>query len=160
MVRHIRVELMRHNLIEAILGALVLIMASYFLIFAYSSGNAPIEKGYMLVAKFERIDGLSVGNDVKISGVRVGRIEKIDIDLKSYQAVVVIHLRENIRVSDDSMAEVVSEGLLGGKYIAVVPGSSDQMLAPGGRIVKTLPSVNFETLISNFLFSKEDKKAP
>lgn len=153
-----RVELMRHNLIEAILGAVVLVVASYFLIFAYAAGSHRMEKGYTLKAKFDRIDGLSPGNDIKISGVRVGTVDKIDVDTQSYQAIVHLNIKDSIKIPNDSMAEIVSESLLGGKYIAIVPGISTDMLNANEQLAKTLSAVNFETLISRFLFNKQEEQ--
>lgn len=148
---------MRNNLLEAIIGAAVLIVASFFLYFAYSSSHSKLPNGYVLYANFERIDGLNVGSDVKISGVKVGTIKSMEIDPTTYQAKVAIQVREDIKVPNDSSAEVASESLLGGKYIAVVPGGSDQFLAPAGVITQTQSSVSFEALISKFLFSKNDQ---
>ena len=149
---------MRNNLLEAIIGAAVLVVAGFFLFFAYSSGQKNLPKGYILYANFERIDGLNIGSDVKISGVKVGTIKSMEIDHETYQAKVGIQIRDDIKIPDDSSAEVASESLLGGKYIAVVPGGDEKFLAPGGFITQTQSSIRFEALISKFLFSKNDQE--
>ncbi len=151
---------MRNNLLEAIIGAAVLVVAGFFLFFAYSSGQKNLPKGYILYANFERIDGLNIGGDVKISGVKVGTIKSMEIDPATYQAKVGVQIREDIKVPDDSSAEVASESLLGGKYVAVVPGGSERFLAPAGFITQTQSSISFEGLISKFLFSKNDQEKP
>lgn len=150
---------MRANMIEAVMGAIVLIIASFFLVFAYTSSKGGVYSGYPLVAKFDRIDGLTVGNDVRISGVKVGSILSIDIDPKTYLAKVVLSVRNGLELPIDTAAEITSESLMGGKYVALVPGGDKKILAPGARITYTQSSVSFEALIGKYLFSgKNDNK--
>lgn len=144
---------MRTNIIEAAMGAIVLIIASYFLVFAYTSSRGGSYSGYPLIAKFDRIDGLLVGNDARISGVKVGSIASIDIDPKTFLARVVFTVRKDLNLPIDTVAEIVSESLMGGKYIALVPGGDKKILAPGEKITYTQSSVSFETLIGKYLFS-------
>lgn len=144
---------MRTNIIEAVMGAIVLIIASYFLVFAYTSSRGGSYSGYPLVAKFDRIDGLLVGNDARISGVKVGSIASIDIDPKTFLARVVFTVRKDLNLPIDTVAEIISESLMGGKYIALVPGGDKKILAPGEKITYTQSSVSFETLIGKYLFS-------
>ncbi len=154
---------MRVNMIEAVMGAIVLLIASYFLIFAYTSSKGGTYSGYPLVAKFDRIDGLLVGNDARISGVKVGSIVSIDIDSKTFLARVVFTVRKGLDLPIDTVAEIVSESLMGGKYIALVPGGDKKTLAPGEKITYTQSSVSFETLIGKYLFSAkggEDEEKP
>lgn len=154
---------MRTNIIEAAMGAIVLIIASYFLVFAYTSSRGGSYSGYPLIAKFDRIDGLLVGNDARISGVKVGSIASIDIDPKTFLARVVFTVRKDLNLPIDTVAEIVSESLMGGKYIALVPGGDKKILAPGEKITYTQSSVSFETLIGKYLFSGksgEDEEKP
>lgn len=147
---------MRTNMIEGVMGAIVLLIASYFLVFAYTSSKGGTYSGYPLVAKFDRIDGLLVGNDTRISGVKVGSITSIDIDPKTFLARVVLTVRNGLDLPIDTVAEIVSESLMGGKYIALVPGGDKKTLAPGEKIIYTQSSVSFETLIGKYLFSNKD----
>lgn len=147
---------MRTNMIEAVMGAIVLLIASFFLIFAYTSSKGGTYSGYPLVAKFDRIDGLLVGNDARISGVKVGSIISIDIDPQTFLARVVLTVRKGLDLPIDTVAEIVSESLMGGKYIALVPGGDKKTLAPGEKITYTQSSVSFETLIGKYLFSSKD----
>lgn len=149
---------MRNNLVEAIMGAVVITVAGFFLYFAYSSSHSNLQGGYLLYAKFDRIDGLNVGSDVKLSGVKVGTIQSLEIDSQTYQAKVSILLRQDIKLPDDSSAEVASESLLGGKYIALLPGGSEQFIAEKQYIPYTQSSISFESLISKYLFSKPEEK--
>lgn len=151
---------MRHNLVEAIIGAIVLMIAGFFFLTAYSSNQKSISDGYILYAQFERIDGLNVGSDVKMSGVKVGIVSKLEINPKTYQAKVALTLQSSIRLPQDSSAEITSESLLGGKYVALIPGGSETFLQSNGEIVYTQSAVSFESLISKFLFSQSNDTKP
>ncbi len=147
---------MRINMVEAVMGAIVLAIASFFLVFAYTSSKGGVSAGYPLVANFDRIDGLAVGNDTRLSGVKVGSIVSIDIDPTTYLAQVVFTVRDDLTLPVDTVAEISSESLMGGKYIALVPGGAEKNLAPGGKITYTQSSVSFESLIGKYLFSGKD----
>ena len=149
---------MRANMIEAVMGAIVLIIATFFLVFAYTSSKGGVYTGYSLVAKFDRIDGLTVGNDVRVSGVKVGSIVDIDIDPKSFLAQVVLTVRKGLNLPTDTAAEIISESLMGGKYIALIPGGEDNILNSGDEITYTQSSVSFENLLGKYLFSNKDSK--
>ena len=155
---------MRHNFVEALIGAVVLAVAGFFFIYVYSASQKGGSDGYVMYAQFERIDGVNVGSDVKMSGVKVGTVQHLEIDSKTYQAKVTLNLRRQIQLPKDSSAEIASESLLGGKYIALVPGGSEQFLKSGEEITHTQSAISFEALISKFLFSqssdsKHDAKA-
>ena len=151
---------MRRNIVEAIIGAIILIIAGFFFLTAYSTNQKNISNGYILYAQFERIDGLNVGSDIKMSGVKVGIVSKLEINPKTYQAKVALTLQSYIHLPQDSSAEISSESLLGGKYIALVPGGSEAFLKPDEEIVYTQSSVSFESLISKFLFSQSSDSKP
>ncbi|RZI46416.1 outer membrane lipid asymmetry maintenance protein MlaD [Candidatus Finniella inopinata] len=155
---------MRHNFVEAFIGAVVLAAAGFFFVFVYSASQKNIADGYMVYARFERIDGINVGSDVKMSGVKIGVVHHLEIDPKTYQARITLNLSQHLQLPKDSSAEIASESLLGGKYVALVPGGSEQFLTSGEEITHTQSSISFEGLISKFLFSqsgdnKHDAKA-
>jgi phospholipid/cholesterol/gamma-HCH transport system substrate-binding protein len=143
---------MRHNLLEAIIGAIVLAVAGSFLYFAYTSKQT-VPSGYTIYAAFDRIDGLNVGADVRVSGVTVGIVQSIELDEKTYQAKVAFKIRKNVLIPLDSSVEIASESLMGGKYVGIVPGGSEKDVKPDGLITNTQSSVSFEGLIKKFLFS-------
>ncbi len=156
---------MRRNVIETVLGAVVLLVAALFVIFAYSNASLRTVSGYTLVAKFDRVDGLNTGSDVKMSGIKVGTITGQDLDPKSYLAVVHLSVDPRIKLPADSAAEVVSDGLLGGKYLSLVPGADTKLLEAGSEIKFTQSPINLESLIGQLLFSNQksgdgDKAAP
>jgi len=142
------------SVVETILGAVVLVVALAFLGWAYTNSNVGDPGGYQLNAQFDRVDGLDVGADVRISGIKVGRVLSQTIDPVSYRAKVEFSVASDIELPTDSSAAIVSTGLLGGKYLALVPGAEDIMLADGEEVAFTQSSVNLEDLIGQFIFSQ------
>jgi phospholipid/cholesterol/gamma-HCH transport system substrate-binding protein len=102
---------------------------------------------YELSAKFRKADGVTVGGDVRIAGVKVGTIREMALDPQSFQARVTVAIREDVRVPDDSAALIASDGLLGGSHVAIQPGGSEFMLEPGAEFAFTQGSVNFLDLV-------------
>jgi phospholipid/cholesterol/gamma-HCH transport system substrate-binding protein len=143
---------MQHNLVETVLGAVVLAVAVAFFGWAYGQSTAGDPGGYELVARFERIDGLEVGADVKIAGIKVGRVLEQEVDPATWRAKVRFSVKAGLEIPADSTAAVVSAGLLGGKYLALVPGGEDRMLRPGEEVTFTQSAVNLEDLIGRFIF--------
>ncbi|MDB5376690.1 MAG: mlaD [Rubritepida sp.] len=142
------------SITEVATGAIVLAAAGIFLVYAVMhGGRTPQAGGIALNAEFDRIDGLSDGADVRIGGVKVGSVTDRRIDPRTFQAVVAIRVRSDIQLPTDSSAEVTSEGLLGGKYISIVPGGGDRFLRDGDRITETQGSVSLESLLGRFIFS-------
>lgn len=149
---------MSKNIVETLLGTLIVLVAAAFLIYAYSTGYKGKVGGYELQARFDRIDGLSVGNDVRVSGLQVGNIVEQTIDPQTYEAVVTFTVRDDIQLPADSSAEIISDGLLGGKYLALVPGAADEMLKDGDNIIYTQSAISIEQLIGKFIYGSGDEE--
>lgn len=133
---------------ETILGAIVAAVAIGFFAFAAAqAGQTGARAGYDLTARFQRIDGIDVGSDVRISGVKVGVVQAIGLDRETYLALVTMAIDDDVRVPDDSSVRVASDGLLGGAYLAIEPGSMDPIPA-GGEILNTQGAVDLMTLFS------------
>ena len=145
---------MSRNLLETLLGAIVLIVAIGFLLFAYNTSQVKEDGGYELIARFEKVDGLERGSDVRISGINVGTVLDQTLDPETYRAEVRFSLREDIQLPADTSAAVVSNGLLGGKYLALIPGGDIEMLEPGGEVTLTQSAVNLEDLIGHMIFNQ------
>jgi len=143
------------SIAELAAGAVVLVIAAVFLGYAVlHSGRGDVAaEGQRLTARFDRIDGLVSGADVRLAGVKVGTVTATRIDPESFSAEVSMRIDRSLRLPSDSSAEVTSEGLLGGKYISIVPGGSETLLADGGRITETQGSVSLESLLGRFIFS-------
>lgn len=146
----------RRNAAEVLSGAVVLLVAVGFLGFAVAHSGRSSVSGYTLTAKFDHIDGLPVGSDVRLAGVKVGSVLDEQIDPKSYLAVVTLSVRNGLELPKDSSAAVDSESLLGGEYISLSPGGDTTMLAPGGVITITQSTVSLEQLLGKFIFSVTD----
>lgn len=147
---------MSHNLVETLMGAVVLLVAALFLTFAYSSTDVRPVHGYTVIAKFDRVDGLNPGSDVKISGIKVGTVVDEKLDPDTFLAIVRISLSNDVKLPIDTVAQVSSEGLLGSNFLALVPGSDDKTIPPGGEVKYTQAPVNLMQLLGKFIFNAAD----
>jgi phospholipid/cholesterol/gamma-HCH transport system substrate-binding protein len=140
---------MRESLFETLVGLAVVAVAGIFLVFSLQQrSEAAPRDSYALTAKFNKIDGISTGSDVRMAGVKVGTVSDIKLDPKTYKAVVSFTMRKGIQVPDDSTAQIVSDGLLGGAYIGIMVGGSFDYVQPGGQIEFTRGSVDLLTVLS------------
>lgn len=146
----------RRNLAEIGTGAVVLIVAAGFLAYAVANSGRSTGAGYTLHAQFDRIDGLPVGSDVRLAGVKVGSITGERIDPKLFTADVSFTVADGLQLPKDTSAEITSDSLLGGKYLALVPGGDTQTIPAGGRVTITQSSVSIEQLLGKFIFSVTD----
>ena len=110
-------------------------------------------RGYTLTADFPSVGGLKAGSSVEIAGVEVGRVNAIVLD-KDFQARVLMTIRPDVKLQDDSIASIKTKGLIGERYIRISPGGSDKVIAPNGRIREVEPPVDFEELLSKYIFGK------
>lgn len=150
---------MRGNVIEVVIGAVVLVVAALFLAFAYQTSEfRTASGGYEITADFARIDGIHRGSDVRISGIKVGTVVADALDPKTYLATIRMSIDPAIRLPEDTVAQVTSSGLLGDKYMSLVPGGSDEMIPPGGKIQYTQSSISLENLIGQMMFSTPGAK--
>lgn len=149
---------MKRNVIETGLGAVVLATAILFLAYSYSSANVGSTDGYVLKANFSSVGGLGVGDKVVISGVKVGSVSDIALDKETYLAQVSLDVNKNYKLPDDTAAFISSESLLGGLYMQLEPGASEDMLEEGGLIEYTQAPQNLEQLLGQFIFSLGDEK--
>ncbi len=148
---------MKQNVIETIIGFIVLIVALAFFAYAYqSSGKGDSVKGYNLKATFQSAEGIVKGSDIMIAGIKVGSVEDLSLEKESYLAQLTLKIQEDILIPKDSVAAIVSQGLLGGKYIMIMPGAEDENLKNNQTIENTQSSINLESLIGKFMYSKGD----
>jgi phospholipid/cholesterol/gamma-HCH transport system substrate-binding protein len=143
---------MRDNWIEPLVGAVVLIVAGVFLTYLLVAGDArPAPDGYSLTARFGQVGGLREGDDVRVAGVKVGRVERIALQPDTYLAVTHLEIAPQTRLPRDSTARVTSDGLLGGTHVAIEPGADTAMLKAGGEIENTQGAVDLFGLIGQFI---------
>jgi phospholipid/cholesterol/gamma-HCH transport system substrate-binding protein len=141
------------NLVETLIGAVVLAVAGVFLFFAYSKADLGQVDGYVLTARFEKIDGITVGSDVTMSGIKIGTVVGQELDPQSYLAVVRMSIRNDVKLPLDSSVKVASAGLLGDQYLAIAPGADVDMLAQGDEIEYTQGAVDLTELIGKAIYS-------
>ncbi len=145
--------IMQKNILETIMGAVVLVVAGAFLVFAYRGSDVRVEDGYTINARFANASGIALGSDVRIGGIKVGVVSDLALDPMRYDAVVSMEIGSSTKLPKDSSAAIVSSGLLGEKFIQITPGGDEAMLDAGGQIEFTQSAVNLEELIGKFVFS-------
>ncbi|MCH2037187.1 MAG: outer membrane lipid asymmetry maintenance protein MlaD [Rickettsiales bacterium] len=146
------------SIIESLIGALVIAVAASFVFIAYKSGTVSSSTGYNISAKFNNIGGLNVGSDVRVSGIKIGTVIDQTIDQSDglYLADVTLNISNDIKLPTDTTAAIISDGLLGSKYVALEPGGSEDFIQEGDRIKLTQSSVSIESLIGKFVFGGPD----
>jgi phospholipid/cholesterol/gamma-HCH transport system substrate-binding protein len=148
---------MKRNVIESVLGGVVLLVAGLFLVFAYLGSDIRPIQGYEVTAKFNAIDGLTVGSDVRIGGVKVGSVIEQTIDTKDFRAVVKLAILSEVSLPSDTLASVTSAGLLGNKYIKLEPGGAKENIAGGAEIKRTKDVISMEELLGKVIFLVTDE---
>lgn len=150
---------MNNSVFETVIGAVVLLVAVFFLAFAYQSSNFTHFDGYVVSANFTQAEGIKEGTEVKISGVHVGTVIGQSLDPEQYTAVVKMRINTNVKLPLDTTASVTSEGLLGGRFISLEPGGDPDFLKPGDKILYTQSSPNLEQLLGKFIFNLSNNKS-
>lgn len=143
---------MGRNAIETVMGAVVLIVAGFFVFFAISTAQVKAVNGYEVKAPFYKIGGLKQGADVRISGIKVGTVVNRSLDPKTYDAVVSMVIRPGVKLPADTVASIASEGMLGDKYVRLVPGRKKTLIADGGVINKTVDFRSLEDQVGDIIF--------
>jgi phospholipid/cholesterol/gamma-HCH transport system substrate-binding protein len=108
--------------------------------------------GYSVTVEFPSVGGLKAGSSVEIAGVEIGRVESIG--LADYQARVILRLNRDVQLQEDSIASIKTKGLIGERYVRISPGGSDKIIPPNGRIREVEAPVDFEELLSKYIFGK------
>lgn len=137
--------------VETIMGILVLAVAVLFCYFAYNVSDLQVVKGYNVTANFLKVGGLNVGSDVRINGIKIGTVvnQKLDED---YTAKVEMSLSPEIKLPVDSVVSIVSDGLIGNKFIKIDPGHEKEILKDGDIIKNTKDFKTIEDLVGEVIF--------
>lgn len=145
---------MRRSALELGVGVFVIIGVLALSYLSIRLGRVELlgERGYFVTADFPSVGGLRPGSTVEIAGVEVGRVEAIT--LADYQARVTMRIRRGVKLQEDSIASIKTKGLIGEKYVRINPGGSDQLIPPNGRIREVEAPVDFEELLSKYIFGK------
>lgn len=148
---------MKRNIIETVLGGIVLLVAVSFIVFAFkSAGLSSAASGYEVTAEFDDASGLTPGTDVRMAGVKIGTVVSQRLDPDTFFAQVVLSIDNAIELPSDTSARIVAEGLLGGNFVELEPGGDIDTIGPGGAIEFTQGAVNIIDLLGRFIFGAAD----
>lgn len=154
---------MKNSMTETAVGAFVVAIAVGFFGFMYFVGGlGGPANGYNVKASFGSVDGISVGTDVRMAGIKIGSVTAQNLDRESYRANLELAVDSTVKLPEDTTAKIASEGLLGGKFISLEPGGSDTLIASGGEIEFTQDAIDLFGLVSQFVLgsNKSDDKKP
>ncbi len=144
---------MDRNIIETVMGAVVLVVAAGFIALAFQSGAASSPSGYQVTAEFDNASGLGPGSEVRMSGVKIGTVASQRLDPDTFLAVVTLDISDYVKLPRDTSARIISDGLLGSNFVALEPGGNEETIPPGGEITFTQGSINVLELLSRFIWS-------
>jgi len=154
MIRNIK-----NNTFETLIGTFVLIVAIIFVYIAMkvSNNTQNMKAGYKVIAEFSNIDGINIGSDVKIAGVKVGSVTDILLNSQDYKAILTIKFQKDVLVPSDSLFKVSTSGLIGAKYINVKVGNEEDFFKNGDKADFTESTMDLEDLIGRYVFNNENK---
>lgn len=143
---------------ETIIGALVVIAAAFVIVYAYSGSGVTVAGGYIVTAVFDRVEGIRVGSEVRLSGIKVGSVAAEKLDPDTYSAVLTLSIAANLNLPADTSAKIMTDGLVGSRYVALQPGAEEKFLEPGGRIMHTQSTIDIGDLISRYVFKGSESR--
>ena len=142
--------------VETIMGIVVIFVAAFFLYFAYQVSDLQVVKGYDINARFLKVGGLNVGSDVRINGIKVGTVIAQNLDPEDYVADVKLSISSNIQLPKDSVVSIVSDGLVGNKFIKIEQGKSKEFLQNGDTVANTKDFKTLEDMVGEIIFMVTD----
>lgn len=143
---------MAERVSEVLTGALVLAVAAGFVIYGSQLTGMGASGGhYAMKAAFRSVEGVTVGTDVRLAGVKIGSVTALSLDPQSFYADASFTVADGIELPDDTSARISSEGLLGGNYVELLPGGSTTNYAPGSEIEDTQGAVSLLDLLLKYV---------
>ena len=143
---------MRKNAVETVLGAVVLVTALVFLVFALNTAQVRTVDGYKVSAAFFKVGGLTSGSDVRINGIKVGTVSDLNLDAGTFDAVVSMSIRSDVKIPADSVAAIGSAGIVVSKFVSIQPGGAKDFVADGGKIARTKDFKSLEDQVGEIIF--------
>lgn len=143
-----------HSPTEILTGGAVLALAGGFLIYALQSTGFSVggpANAYEVTASFRAVDGIAIGTEVRLAGVKIGAVRALDLNAETYRADMRVAIDGGVDLPEDSSIAITSEGLLGGNYVEIIPGGSPFMLEPGAEIEDTQGAISLIGLLSKFV---------
>jgi phospholipid/cholesterol/gamma-HCH transport system substrate-binding protein len=152
---------LKNSIVETLIGTAVVLIAAAFFIYAYQASDKAAAAGsYRVSAEFDNAEGVSVGTDVRIAGVKIGSVVDFTLNAENFLANVVMDIDPSVKLTEDATAKVTAEGLLGSKFISLEQGGAETLLAAGGVISNTQGAVDIWSLISQAMFEKNSAQPP
>jgi phospholipid/cholesterol/gamma-HCH transport system substrate-binding protein len=152
---------LKNSTVETLIGTAVVAIAAAFFIYAYQTSEQGSAAGsYRVSAEFDNAEGVSVGTDVRVAGVKIGSVVGFTLNPENFQANVVMELDPTVKLTEDATAKVTAEGLLGSKFISLEQGGAETILAEGGAISNTQGAVDIWSLISQAMFENKGGGTP
>jgi phospholipid/cholesterol/gamma-HCH transport system substrate-binding protein len=145
---------------ETTVGVFILLGLVSVVYMAVKLGNVSLfgEDSYVMYARFNKVTGLRIGNPVNMMGLKVGRVSALSVDQEKQKAVVELRIQKGLKIYDDAIAAIKTEGLIGDKYVDVDAGGGGDLLKPGDTIIETVSPVDLGDLIGKYAFGSVDKK--
>ena len=145
------------NMVETVVGAIVLGIAIIFAVFLWRFSDVGFGTGqYTVDAKFRSAEGITVGTDVRLAGVKIGSVSNLSLDPQTFQAIARLSIKPEYQMPDDSAAIISSEGLLGGSFVEILPGGSYELMEDGSEFGETQGAVSFISLLMKFVTGKDE----
>ena len=145
------------NLVETVVGAIVLGIAIFFAVLLWRFSDVGFGTGqYTVDAKFRSAEGITVGTDVRLAGVKIGSVSNLSLDPQTFQAIAQLSIKPEYQMPDDSAAIISSEGLLGGSFVEILPGGSYELMVDGSEFSETQGAVSFISLLMKFVTGKDE----
>lgn len=145
------------NMVETVVGAIVLGIAIIFAVFLWRFSDVGFGTGqYTVDAKFRSAEGITVGTDVRLAGVKIGSVSNLSLDPQTFQAIARLSIKPEYQMPDDSAAIISSEGLLGGSFVEILPGGSYELMEDGSEFSETQGAVSFISLLMKFVTGKDE----
>ena len=145
------------NLVETVVGAIVLGIAIFFAVLLWRFSDVGFGTGqYTVDAKFRSAEGITVGTDVRLAGVKIGSVSNLSLDPQTFQAIAQLAIKPEYQMPDDSAAIISSEGLLGGSFVEILPGGSYELMEDGSEFSETQGAVSFISLLMKFVTGKDE----
>src|SRR6201986_597910 len=140
----------QNNIAESLIGACVVAIALVFAVLAYNRTGSGGLSGYEVNAKLPKADGLAVGTDVRLAGIKIGTVSDMTLDPKTYLVTVHMSIRNDIKLPVDSSVLVTQAGFLGGQYLSITPGGDDKIMSAGSYFDNAQGSIDVMGLVNRF----------
>lgn len=138
---------------EIATGAIIIVLALGFLGYALIATGRDSTGGLHFSAQFDNIGGITSGSDIRLSGVKVGSVSSVTIDPRTFEAILGMTVRPDLKLPADTSVVISSGGLLGGQFVTLSPGGSARLLQEGGTLTLTQSATNLEDLLGKFIFN-------